>query len=203
MKGFLVGMMLCSLAPSAFATGKSAARKFQANHPQVASRFERLVTVENFKRGGGNVRGLKKTGGVEQLRINASGDVTAKHSLQAPSQGGGKATIAPDFTLPAMTERGNLRHATSPDKTRTRIEVLSTTGKIERSLKDAALTRFFDSIDPGGNDRVEPATPEATVVPKHDAVATRAFELFEQRGRTHGFDRQDWFQAEQELKGAR
>ena len=37
--------------------------------------------------------------------------------------------------------------------------------------------------------------------PTHDQIAARAYELFEQRGRVDGFDKDDWLQAEQELLG--
>ena len=33
-------------------------------------------------------------------------------------------------------------------------------------------------------------------------IATRAFQLFEQRGWKHGYDFQDWLQAEKELYGS-
>ena len=36
-----------------------------------------------------------------------------------------------------------------------------------------------------------------------DAVAVRAFELFQERGREPGHDVDDWLRAEQELQGAR
>ena len=32
-----------------------------------------------------------------------------------------------------------------------------------------------------------------------EAVRIRAYQLFEQRGRVHGYDAQDWFQAEAEI----
>ena len=35
--------------------------------------------------------------------------------------------------------------------------------------------------------------------PSTDAIAHRAYELYEQRGGTHGEDWNDWFQAEREL----
>jgi hypothetical protein len=35
--------------------------------------------------------------------------------------------------------------------------------------------------------------------PSSDAIANRAYELYEQRGGTHGEDWNDWFQAEREL----
>ena len=36
-----------------------------------------------------------------------------------------------------------------------------------------------------------------------DAVAVRAYELFQERGREPGHDVDDWLRAEQELQGAR
>jgi hypothetical protein len=36
----------------------------------------------------------------------------------------------------------------------------------------------------------------------HDAVARRAYELYEHRGGEHGHDWDDWFQAEREINGA-
>jgi hypothetical protein len=36
-----------------------------------------------------------------------------------------------------------------------------------------------------------------------DAVAARAYELYQARGGTHGADMDDWLQAEQELRGER
>ena len=41
-----------------------------------------------------------------------------------------------------------------------------------------------------------PALEEATPV-SNEEVAQVAYQLFEQRGRAHGFDQQDWFRAEQ------
>ena len=38
-----------------------------------------------------------------------------------------------------------------------------------------------------------------TLTPTHDEIARRAYELYEQRGRVHGRDWEDWFQAEGEL----
>ena len=36
-------------------------------------------------------------------------------------------------------------------------------------------------------------------MPDHDAIERRAYELYEQRGRAHGHDWDDWLQAEREL----
>ena len=38
--------------------------------------------------------------------------------------------------------------------------------------------------------------------PSHGEVARRAYELFLARGAHHGFDRQDWLEAERELNAA-
>jgi Protein of unknown function (DUF2934) len=35
----------------------------------------------------------------------------------------------------------------------------------------------------------------------HDEIARRAYEIFEERGRLHGHDLDDWLQAERELRG--
>ena len=40
------------------------------------------------------------------------------------------------------------------------------------------------------------------LMPSHDAIARRAYELYEQRGRENGHDWDDWLQAERELAGA-
>jgi hypothetical protein len=37
----------------------------------------------------------------------------------------------------------------------------------------------------------------------HDSIASRAYELFERRGATHGHELDDWLQAERELAGKR
>jgi hypothetical protein len=37
--------------------------------------------------------------------------------------------------------------------------------------------------------------------PTHDEIARRAYHLYEARGREHGRDMEDWFQAERELRG--
>lgn len=40
--------------------------------------------------------------------------------------------------------------------------------------------------------------PLATV--SHYLIASRAYEIWQHRGRVHGRDQQDWFQAERELR---
>ncbi len=41
---------------------------------------------------------------------------------------------------------------------------------------------------------------EVTPQARYDLISTRAYYLFEQRGYVHGFDREDWVEAEKQLK---
>jgi len=46
--------------------------------------------------------------------------------------------------------------------------------------------------------------PENTEVPElHNRIAIRAYELYEDSGRVHGRDLENWLQAEQEILGDR
>jgi len=42
----------------------------------------------------------------------------------------------------------------------------------------------------------------ATPVELEDAIRRRAYEIYEQRGRTDGFELDDWAQAEAEIRGS-
>ena len=44
-----------------------------------------------------------------------------------------------------------------------------------------------------------PQTTRRVELPS-EAIAKRAYQLFERRGRVHGHDREDWVQAEKELR---
>ncbi len=49
-----------------------------------------------------------------------------------------------------------------------------------------------------------PKSEEPTVlIPIEQQIEQRAYELYEERGRTDGHDLDDWFQAESEIKGTR
>jgi hypothetical protein len=68
---------------------------------------------------------------------------------------------------------------------------------------DAPSTRTAPR--PQAERRVEAAPAPAAHAarePSHDAVARRAFELWEQHGRRPGRDLEHWLQAEAELRGA-
>ena len=57
-------------------------------------------------------------------------------------------------------------------------------------------------IDPKKAVISEPnVSPSPTNTPDQSAIATRAYELWIQRGRPDGSDQEDWFRAEQELAG--
>ncbi len=45
------------------------------------------------------------------------------------------------------------------------------------------------------------ARPQPRPQPTHDQIAHRAYEIFADRGYTHGNHEQDWLQAERELNG--
>ena len=47
-----------------------------------------------------------------------------------------------------------------------------------------------------------PGAAKTSAAPSRSDVERRAFELYCQRGRQHGFDVQDWLQAEQEIFSA-
>jgi hypothetical protein len=49
-----------------------------------------------------------------------------------------------------------------------------------------------------------PKSDEPTVlIPMEQEIQQRAYELYERRGRTDGYDLDDWLQAEREIKGGR
>jgi hypothetical protein len=49
-----------------------------------------------------------------------------------------------------------------------------------------------------------PDVKEVTAVtgPSHAEIALRAYEFWEERGRAHGFDEEDWYLAERQLQAA-
>ncbi len=46
-----------------------------------------------------------------------------------------------------------------------------------------------------------PKSDEPVLIPIEQQIQQRAYELYEQRGRTDGHELDDWLQAEQEIKG--
>jgi hypothetical protein len=47
-----------------------------------------------------------------------------------------------------------------------------------------------------------PVPTAAVEMSLHDRIARRAYELYEERGRTPGFDAADWYAAERELRAS-
>ena len=39
--------------------------------------------------------------------------------------------------------------------------------------------------------------------PTSEEIARRAYDRYQQRGGTHGFDQEDWYEAEREVRGSR
>jgi hypothetical protein len=44
------------------------------------------------------------------------------------------------------------------------------------------------------------AVESLAIEPTHEDIARRAYQLYEERGGEHGRDREDWFQAERDLR---
>jgi hypothetical protein len=70
------------------------------------------------------------------------------------------------------------------------------------SNETAGAVMGTQARESGAPERARAASNEI-VVASPDAVAIRAYELFEERGREAGRDVDDWLRAERELKGAR
>ena len=49
---------------------------------------------------------------------------------------------------------------------------------------------------------VKSTASPAVIVVSADAIAERAYQIYVDRGRADGFDREDWLRAERELKAA-
>jgi len=86
-------------------------------------------------------------------------------------------------------------------------------GMAEKRTKADRLERQTEQLEGRVERRPEEieAPPQMTLAPKSDEptvlipmeqqIQQRAYELYEQRGRTEGHDLDDWLQAEREIKG--
>ena len=75
--------------------------------------------------------------------------------------------------------------------------------KLERQTEQLRkkVDRYPDEIEKKPL-TLAPKSDEPTVlIPIEQQIRQRAYELYEQRGRTDGHDLDDWFQAEYEIKG--
>lgn len=62
--------------------------------------------------------------------------------------------------------------------------------------------RVVDIVSPNGDSTTALPDAKNAPSPSFEQIQRRAYELFEARGATHGFDWDDWFAAEQELIAA-
>ena len=53
---------------------------------------------------------------------------------------------------------------------------------------------------PNATGDIRNAVEHLAIEPTHEDIARRAYQLFEDRGREHGHDLEDWLQAERELR---
>ena len=85
-------------------------------------------------------------------------------------------------------------------------------GMAEKRTKADRLERQTEQLEERADrhpDEIEkkpstlaPKSDEPTVlIPIEKQIQQRAYELYEQRGRTDGHDLEDWLQAEREIKG--
>ena len=75
--------------------------------------------------------------------------------------------------------------------------------KLERQTEqlEKRVERHPDGIEKTPS-TLAPKSDEPTVlIPIEHQIRQRAYEVYEQRGRTHGHDLDDWFHAEREIKG--
>ncbi len=76
------------------------------------------------------------------------------------------------------------------------IEFMKITG---RKTVKGDKTSAPKAVKAGGGTKTSAAASAARQPPTHDEIAKRAYELYLARGGEHGYDAQDWAQAESEL----
>ncbi len=67
----------------------------------------------------------------------------------------------------------------------------------------AKKARTSKTTSPNGSQTATAVTASAqpiNITDLQEQIRRRAYELYEQRGRQHGFDAEDWFQAESEMR---
>jgi hypothetical protein len=75
-------------------------------------------------------------------------------------------------------------------------------GTQNRRRKDRAPLNQIGTLAtvPSATDDTPNAVESLAIEPTHEDIARRAYQLYEERGGEHGRDREDWFQAERELR---
>jgi hypothetical protein len=77
----------------------------------------------------------------------------------------------------------------------------STTKTQSRQKQAPEAERIIASVAPGESTKVASGARNG-VPPSFEQIQRRAYELFEARGRAHGYDWADWYMAEHELIAA-
>ena len=75
--------------------------------------------------------------------------------------------------------------------------------RLERQTEqlEKRVERHPDEIEKKPSTRAPKSDEPTVLIPIEQQIQQRAYELYEQRGRTDGHDLDDWLQAECEIKG--
>ena len=75
--------------------------------------------------------------------------------------------------------------------------------RLERQTEQLGkrIDRRPDEIEKKPSTRAPKSDDPTVLIPIEQQIQQRAYELYEQRGRTDGHDLDDWLQAEREIKG--
>jgi len=75
----------------------------------------------------------------------------------------------------------------------------SATSKRKPSVPPAPITQVIEK--PSAAPTAKTGTSASTTAPSHDAIAQRAYELYQSRPHHEGSPENDWFRAERDLAG--
>jgi hypothetical protein len=75
--------------------------------------------------------------------------------------------------------------------------------RLERQTEQLGkrVDRHPDEIEKKPSTLVPKSDEPTVLIPMEQQIQQRAYEVYEQRGRTDGYDLDDWLQAESEIKG--
>ena len=77
---------------------------------------------------------------------------------------------------------------------------MSTPRRRRRDRELLAPNAVTPATMPGAGPETRHALENLAIEPTHEDIARRAYQLYEDRGGGHGSEREDWFQAERELR---
>ncbi len=72
---------------------------------------------------------------------------------------------------------------------------------MNRQIKNPAPPSKSSGVEKKAHEKADPAVGRDGEAPNHDRVALLAYEIWLSRGRPHGADQDDWFEAERRLRG--